>query len=329
MGPPVHDVAVTSVTASPTVIGAGETVTINIVVENQGTKAETFDVSAFYDSNLISAQTLVLAACASTALTFTWDTTGVTIGSYLIKAVASIVPEEIDTVDNTYIDGPVTVGMTVQDGQTIDLSTLPVGKYTFTVTATDVAGNGAVKTITFNVIIHANVDVSPDTLNLKSKGNWITAYIELPAGFDAANINASSILLNGTIPIDASFVPKIGDYDKDFMPDLMVKFNRTALIQFIVSQDIEHANVTLTIGGQLYDDTVFEGADMIRVSGLVGDVNCDGKVDCRDIALGACALFTRPEEPRWNDNTNFARPWDVINLCDLARIALNYGKHYP
>jgi outer membrane protein assembly factor BamB len=267
MGPPVHDVAVTSVTASPTIVEAGETVTINIVVENQGTKAETFDVSAFYDSNLFSAQTLVLAAHASTALTFTWDTTGVTKGSYLIKAAASIVPEEIDTVDNTYIDGPVTVGMTVQDGQTIDLSTLPVGKYTLTVTAIDNAGNKAETSITFNVIIHANIDVNPDTLNLKSKGNWITAYIELPKGYSVADINVSAVMLNGTVPAELS-PTAVGDYDSDGIPDLMVKFDRAAVQQYILDNlpiEAKFMTTTLTITGRLNDGTPFQGSDTIKI----------------------------------------------------------------
>jgi hypothetical protein len=271
-GPPVHDVAVTSVTAAPTIVGAGETVTINIVVENQGTEAETFDVSAFYGSNLISAQTQVLAAHASTTLTFTWDTTSVTIGFYLIKAAASIVPEEIDTVDNTYVDGPVTVGMAVQDGQTIDLSTLPVGKYTLTVAAIDNAGNKAETSITFNVVLHANIDIDPNTLNLKSKGNWITAYIELPAGFDVHNINVSSILLNNTIVVAPSAPATIGDHDTDGILDLMVKFDRAAVALYVLDNvDIVYLlnkgsmTITLTVTGKLNDGTPFSGTSMIKI----------------------------------------------------------------
>jgi hypothetical protein len=109
----------------------------------------------------------------------------------------------------------------------------------------------------------------------------------------------------------------------------MVKFNRTIVVQYVISQKIEFANVTLTVGGQLNDGTTFEGSDTVRISGLVGDVNCDGRVDCKDLALGAFALFSSPGEPRWNGNANFAQPWDKIDVCDLAKIAMNYGRRYP
>jgi hypothetical protein len=177
-------------------------------------------------------------------------------------------------------------------------------------------------------ILHANVEVDPDTLNLKSKGNWITAYVELPAGFDVNNINVSSILLNNTIAVAPSTPATIGDHDKNAVPDLMVKFNRTALVQYIVAQGIEYANVTLAVKGQLNDGTIFMGSDTIKVSGLVGDVNCDGKVNMKDLSLGIFAFWSRPGEPRWNDNANFAEPWDIINFVDLAKIVCHYGEHY-
>jgi len=44
-----HDVAVTNVTASPTEALAGQTISINVTVENQGEFTETFDVNVKYD----------------------------------------------------------------------------------------------------------------------------------------------------------------------------------------------------------------------------------------------------------------------------------------
>jgi len=175
-----------------------------------------------------------------------------------------------------------------------------------------------------SVSIPALVAIDLETLNLKSNGKSITAYVEFPKGFDVNDVNVSSVMLNSTVR--AELAPAtIGDYDNDATADLMAKFNRTAANQFIVSQGIEFANVTIAVGGQLKDGTTFAGSDTVRVSGLVGDVNCDGKVDFRDLALGAFAFWSRPGEPRWNDNANFAQPWDKIDLCDLAKTARNYG----
>jgi hypothetical protein len=151
--PPVHDIAIISVTVSPTQAMAGDTVAITVDVKNEGTYYETFDVTVSYDSTLIATQTGVsLSSWATTSLTFTWDTTGVPMGVYTIKAEASVVIGESDTFDNTFIDGPVLLGTRVTSGQQIDLSTFQPGKYTLVVTAVDAAGNQAVAMVTFNVI---------------------------------------------------------------------------------------------------------------------------------------------------------------------------------
>ncbi len=44
------------------------------------------------------------------------------------------------------------------------------------------------------------VDIDPDTLNLDSKGKWITAYIEMSGGYDVRLIDKSTILLNDNDP---------------------------------------------------------------------------------------------------------------------------------
>jgi len=105
-----HDVAVKSVIASPTVVQAGETVNVQAVAKNEGIETETFNVTAYVNDTAIGTQTVnSLAPGAETTLTFNWDTTGAAGGNYTIKAVASTVPGETDTADNTFIDGDVKV----------------------------------------------------------------------------------------------------------------------------------------------------------------------------------------------------------------------------
>lgn len=115
--------------------------------------------------------------------------------------------------------------------------------------------------------ISASIDIDPDTLNLRSNGRWVTAYIELPEGYTVADINVSTVLLNGTIP--AELTPTaIGDYDGNGVPDLMVKFDRAQVIQYILdhtSIEGRFSTVTLTMRGSLNDGILFEGSDTIRV----------------------------------------------------------------
>ena len=174
----------------------------------------------------------------------------------------------------------------------------------------------------------ATIDIAPDTLNLKSKGKWITAYIELPEGYNISDINVSTILLNDTVSAELS-PSAIGDYDNDSVPDLMVCFNRTEVIEYILAEAITFGNVTLTISGSLYDGIPFKGSFIIAVSDLAGDVNCDGKVDIYDIIQAASSYSSGEEEPNWNPNANFAPPWNEIDIIDLVTIAANYGKTHP
>lgn len=107
--------------------------------------------------------------------------------------------------------------------------------------------------------ITATIDFDPNTLNQKSKGNWVTVYIELPTGYNVADISVSSLRLNGTVPA-VSWPYAVGDYDKDNIPDLMVKCDRTAAINLLPNGDHVTVTVTGTVG-----TTTFEGVDTIRV----------------------------------------------------------------
>jgi plastocyanin len=110
VNPVTHDIAITSVTPSQTQATIGETIFIDVTVNNEGNVPETFNVTAYYDDTTIEAQTnITLDAGMSTTLTFTWDTAGIDPGSYTVKAQASAVPGEINTADNSFIDGQVTL----------------------------------------------------------------------------------------------------------------------------------------------------------------------------------------------------------------------------
>jgi hypothetical protein len=116
-------------------------------------------------------------------------------------------------------------------------------------------------------VIPATTDIDPDTLNLQSKGKWITAYIELPEGSDVSDINVSTVMLNDTVP--AELCPTaVGDYDGDGIPDLKVKFNRAEVISYILDNvDITErfTTITLAITGKLNDGILFQGSGTIRI----------------------------------------------------------------
>ncbi|MCF7709168.1 MAG: S8 family serine peptidase [Verrucomicrobia bacterium] len=88
----VHDVAVTDITAPASVV-VGEPVTINVSVANQGAFEETFNVVLKDDTDIeqIGSEPVTLTVGGSTTLTFTWDTTGATIGDHTLTAAHNAV----------------------------------------------------------------------------------------------------------------------------------------------------------------------------------------------------------------------------------------------
>lgn len=106
----LHDIAVTSVAASPTEVKPGDAVSIAATVKNNGGFNENFTVSAYYDVTH-KIQTLAvtnLAPGASQPLTFTWTTTGIVEGSYVVSAKAEVTLED-NPLDNTLSGNTVTV----------------------------------------------------------------------------------------------------------------------------------------------------------------------------------------------------------------------------
>ena len=125
--------------------------------------------------------------------------------------------------------------------------------------------------------ILAAVDIDPDTLNLRSSGNWIAAYIELPERYNVSDTDVSTITLNDTVLVDSEAPTETGDYDEDGFPDFMVKFDRSDVISYILANvnmtkliQEKFMTITLTITGKLNDGSLFEGSDSIRIVYVAG-----------------------------------------------------------
>jgi len=99
----------------------------------------------------------------------------------------------------------------------------------------------------------AEVDIDPDTLNLTSKGNWITSLIWLPEDYSVADIDPNSVFLEDEVRADLFRV----DEEEQVA---IAKFSRSE-VQGILNLGW----VELTVSGELTDGTVFEGTDVIRV----------------------------------------------------------------
>jgi len=159
----------------------------------------------------------------------------------------------------------------------------------------------------------------PDTLNLETGSAWVNCSITLPEGYNASDIDSSTILLNGTITADLGSL-SVQD------SQLLTRFNKTLVSNLILSKGIMYGNVTLTVTAQLYNGTMFNGNDTIGVQ-MPGDVNMDGKVDIYDAIAASYSFGSHPGDPNWNsaaDENDDAN----VNIFDIIIIASNFGKTY-
>jgi hypothetical protein len=108
--------------------------------------------------------------------------------------------------------------------------------------------------------LEAAIRVTPRTLNLKSRGRWVTGSIELTPSppFLAQDIDISTVLLNGAVPAEPDRWV-IEDVNQNGIDELIVNFDR-ALVQSVLPQgDSVEVVITGTAGTR-----TFAGLDTIR-----------------------------------------------------------------
>lgn len=101
-----HDIAITTLTASKTVVGQNEkTLNISICVFNYGDQAETFNLTLCANATILnSLENISLEGRDSITITFKWNLTASARDTYSISTSVTPVPNEIDTSDNTKND---------------------------------------------------------------------------------------------------------------------------------------------------------------------------------------------------------------------------------
>jgi parallel beta-helix repeat protein len=191
-------------------------------------------------------------------------------------------PEPLEIDSNTFIDNTIAIKISGDDSLlTItnnDISGSEIGIYVEigspiingnTFTGNDygiyyLGGSNPIitnNTFTDNVVdifsmVLVTLDINPNTLNLKSKGRWVTAYITLPEGMEASDIEFDTISLgDGTFEVG-------GEYREFHSNGCTVKFDRSELEDQIGAPN---EDLQLTLIGELSDGTLFSGSDTIRV----------------------------------------------------------------
>jgi hypothetical protein len=163
--------------------------------------------------------------------------------------------------------------------------------------------------------IDAMVDIDPDVLNLSSQGEWVTCYIELPSGYSVDDIELGSVALSavdgGQIepPLYREGPIAVGDYNYNGVPDLMVKFDRQELIGILYGSIVPPVDVELTVSGELVDNTLFEGIDIVQA-----------------ISPSGGPQSARNEHPRNQSILHGTKPNPVTSTTSIAYTISNSGR---
>jgi len=268
----IHDVAVTAVTPSPSWAYAGWPVNVTVVARNLGNVSETFNVTAYYDSTIIGTITVEnLAPDNETTLTFTWNTTGLTEGNYTLSANATIMPYELNTANNVYVDGDVQILTTIRD-----------------VAVTNVAPelNWAYKGWLVKIV------VTVENLGEQNETFDVTAYYDSNV---IGTINVANLVpvtaLNLTFTWNTATVTPCNNYTISAQATIIpYEYNTT-------NNQLVDGKVKIRIVADVNGDGKVDITDVAMASAAFGsypghprwnpaaDVNRDGKVDIADVAI--------------------------------------------
>jgi len=265
------DVAILEVNAIPTLVYPGTHVDITVTAGNLGIfRDETFNVTAYYGATVLGTVTVTdLPPMTNTTLPFSWDTTGMAPGDYVISARASVVSLETNTTNNYLSDG--TVHIVSPDVAVVSVgSDVHVVYQGWKVNVTVVVQNQGLLPASFDVTTYYdNNTISAKTVTGLGSGLSTT----LVFLWDTAT---APYCHNYTISAKASILP--GEVD-------------------VADNALSDGKVKVRIVGDVNGDGIVNVLDLIAVSNafdtypgnpkynLYADINRDGRINVLDMIL--------------------------------------------
>jgi len=265
----IRDVAVTNIVLSRTWTYPGWPVNITVTVKNKGNASETFNVYTYYDSHVIGTKTVnSLAPNEERDIIFEWNTTSVAEGNYTIKAEAQHVPYEINTSDNTLIDGKVWIMIHFHDVAIVSVTSESWAYQGWVVQINVTAQNDGDFTESFNISAYYNTTLIGlvEVINL-APGNNCTVQFSL---------NTSTLLVCHTYTIigKASLVQYEYNETNNVLVDGLLKMRLLGDVNGDDRIDLKDVfTVSLAFGS-------FPGHPQWNP---LADINRDGRVDLKDL----------------------------------------------
>jgi parallel beta-helix repeat protein len=131
---PLHDVAVTDVVPSKTLVGLGYCLNFSVTMANYGVFEETCNLTVRVNSTVLISEAYPLKAGSTMALVFTWNCSGSAYGNFTFEATVGTVMGEVNISNNDYV-----CNVSVHVGIPGDVSSVNQGVYDTTVNMRDIA----------------------------------------------------------------------------------------------------------------------------------------------------------------------------------------------
>lgn len=100
-----YDLGIIEVTLTKGILGEGYPLLVNITIMNYGVNTETFNITISVNTTQIALQTVTLGNVSLTTNIFTWNTSGFTLGKYMLTAFVDPISGETYIGDNTITKG--------------------------------------------------------------------------------------------------------------------------------------------------------------------------------------------------------------------------------
>ncbi|MGA1793626.1 MAG: hypothetical protein ACMUHM_06725 [Thermoplasmatota archaeon] len=171
----------------------------------------------------------------------------------------------------------------------------------------------------------AEVFFNPNPMNVGSQGKFVTVHIEVPKDHDIEDIDVSSIRMDGVIQpeIPKGKTLKIGDHDDDDIPDIMLKFDREAVIKHYGVCFEKEVSFTGSIG-----DLTFEGKTKITIFDKKQREKSTDLIYSTDLSADPQWKTNAPSRYYWDSTTKTYKAMMYGNSDEYARktVPYNYGS---
>jgi hypothetical protein len=106
-----HDIGVTSVSTSKTVVGKGYVLRVELRVLNYGMYDEKCPLTMYANTSTAASQNVALTKESFMVVALSWNTSGFAYGNYTMSAYSQPVQGEVNTANNLYFGGRVVVAV--------------------------------------------------------------------------------------------------------------------------------------------------------------------------------------------------------------------------